>query len=137
MNRLAAALRRDERELACGSCGRIFAHVTLRTLTGLLRIGHVEGYQLQPHRGALVLRQTEERLARAEAAGTAAGSDGTQPSAARRDAARARNDLVYLRREAGELIYEFDCTCGAKILRSPPDLVRDLRRAGGRWVSLS
>jgi hypothetical protein len=72
--------------------------------------------------GAIHTPRAEQELASASSPGGA-------------DEARAR--LEFIRRHAGELMYDLPCHQGHYTLATAPQITRALRRAKGGWVSLS
>jgi hypothetical protein len=79
------------------------------------------------------MRIAQTRLAHAEAAAAECPAD---PSGKTDDKA-AEEFIADLRREAGEVIYEFTCaTCGASYVRSLPHLTRDVRKYSSGRVAL-
>ena len=124
--------RRYERELVCARCRSVMAWVRLG-LWSLMRIHDGSGAEVTPLGGATAIRLAETRLADAEAA-DAAGSSLAQDQY--RGVAASRRDLEYVRRAAGEVVYELRCpSCRARYLWSLPDLTAAVRRAdSGRVV---
>ena len=59
----------------------------------------------------------------------------TASSTAGADEARAR--LEFIRRHAGELLYDLPCHQGHDTLATAPQIAQALRRAKGDWVSLT
>jgi hypothetical protein len=53
------------------------------------------------------------------------------------DLQEAQPRLDFVRRNIGELIYDIRCRRGHSTLRTGPQITRAVRRAKGRWVSLS
>jgi hypothetical protein len=104
-------LRRVDKQLVCPACGVVVADARYRPWPGTLTLVAPDGALLQPDSGAVLLRRV-----RAEPA----GGD-------RRD---------FVERHLGELMYDLRCRNGHAILRTMPQLVRAVRRAGGRWADL-
>ena len=110
------------KKILCPKCGDVLADADYRPLVGSLALCGPDGYQLAPQMGAVHTRRAEQELASASSA----------PAA---DEARAR--LEFIRRHAGEVIYDLPCHRGHYTLATAPQITRALRRAKGDWVSLS
>jgi hypothetical protein len=125
-------VRRYERELVCVRCRSVMAWVRLG-LWSLMRIRDTAGAEVSPLGGGTAIRVAETRLADAEAAEAAGLPVALDPY---RGVAASRRDLDYVRRVAGEVVYELACpSCRARYLRSLPDLTAAVRRAdSGRVV---
>jgi hypothetical protein len=120
---------RDE-QLVCGACEAVFAEVHLGPLaSGITVRDLVSGAQLMPRNGFRVTAEAQARLAQAEAA----AGDGVPPP----DLVEARDLCAYLKRQAGEIIYDLVCRCGRHYLRASPHLRKEVRSAQGRWARLS
>ena len=91
-------------------------------MAGSLALSAPGGHQLTPQMGAVHTRRAEQELASADSASGA-------------DEARAR--LEFIRRHAGEVMYDLPCHRGHNTLATAPQITRALRRAKGDWVSLS
>jgi len=109
------------KKILCPKCGDVLADADYRPLVGSLALSAPDGYQLAPQMGAVHTRRAEQELASASSA----------PAA---DEARAR--LEFIRRHAGEVIYDLPCHRGHYTLATVPQITRALRRAQGDWVSL-
>ena len=90
--------------------------------TGSLTLSAPGGDQFTPQMGAIQIRLAEQRLA-------------TASSTAGANEARAR--LEFIRRHAGELLYDLPCHQGHDTLATAPQIARALRRAKGDWVNLT
>ena len=108
-------------KLLCAQCGDVLADADYRPVDGSLALCGPEGYQLTPQMGAIHTRRAEQELASA-----------SSPAGA--DEARAR--LEFIRRHAGELLYDLPCHQGHYTLATAPQITRALRRAHGDGVSL-
>lgn len=109
------------KKILCPTCGDVLADADYRPLVGSLALSAPDGCQLAPQMGAVHTRRAEQELASATSA----------PAA---DEARAR--LEFIRRHAGEVIYDLPCHRGHYTLATVPQITRALRRAKGDWVSL-
>ena len=110
------------KKLLCPRCGDVLADADYRPVAGSLALSAPGGYQLTPQMGAIHTRRAEQELASA-----------SSPSGA--DEARTR--LEFIRRHAGELLYDLPCHRGHYTLATAPQITRALRHAKGDWVSLS
>ena len=121
---------RYDRELTCARCRGVIAFVRTRPFS-LLKVQHVDGYDISPHGTTVAVRIEQARLARLqrerEAVPELVGDSEVE---------EVHRRLAYLKREAGEVVYEFVCPCGATHLRSLPDLSRAIRRAEASRVEL-
>ena len=118
---VVAMFRGYDRELVCSHCRSVIAWIRLRPFS-LMKIRDTNTQEVTPLGGAVAMRAAEVRLADAEAA----TSDSTEDGEVR----AARRHVDYLRREAGEVIYELKCpTCGTRYDRSLPHLTKDVRHA--------
>ena len=124
--------RRYERELVCARCRSVMAWVRLG-LWSLMRIRDPSGAEVTPLGGGTAIRLAETRLADAQAA-DAVGVPLAQDQY--RGVAASRRELEYVRRQAGEVVYEVRCpSCRARYVRSLPDLTAAVRGAdSGRVV---
>jgi hypothetical protein len=114
--------RRVTTKLLCPQCGDVLADADYRPVAGSLALSGPGGHRLTPQMGAIHTRRAEQELASASSPGGA-------------DEARAR--LEFIRRHAGELMYDLPCHQGHYTLATAPQITRVLRRAKGGWVSLS
>ena len=110
------------KKILCPTCGDVLADADYRPLVGSLALSAPGGHQLTPQMGAVHTRRAEQELASADSASGA-------------DEARAR--LEFIRRHAGEVMYDLPCHRGHYTLATAPQITRALRRAQGDWVSLS
>jgi hypothetical protein len=108
-------------KLLCPQCGDVLADADYRPMAGSLALSGLGGHQLTPQMGAIHTPRAEQELASA-----------SSPAGA--DEARAR--LEFIRRNAGELLYDLPCHQGHYTLATAPQITRALRRAKGDWVSL-
>ena len=108
-------------KLLCPQCGDVLADADYRPMARSLALSGPGGYQLTPQMGAIHTGHAEQELASA-----------SSPAGA--DEARAR--LEFIRRHAGELLYDLPCHQGHYTLATAPQITRALRRAKGDWVSL-
>ena len=109
-------------KLLCPQCGDVLADADYRPMAGSLALSGPGGYQLTPQMGAIHTRHAEQELASA-----------SSPAGA--DEARAR--LEFIRRHAGELMYDLPCHRGHYTLATAPQITKALRQAKGDWVSLN
>ncbi|MCU1603867.1 MAG: hypothetical protein JWP46_332 [Modestobacter sp.] len=130
---LRSLVRRYERELVCGRCRAVLAWVRLRPVA-LMHVRDTTGAEVTPLGCRTALGIAERRLGQARAAGAA----GRPQALDEYDGiAACEREMAYLRREAGEVMYEFRCrACRARYVRSLPDLAAAVRRAGGSRVEL-
>ena len=110
------------KQLLCPRCGDVLADVDYRPMAGSLALSAPGGDQLTPQMGAIHIRHAEQELASA-----------SSPAGA--DEARAR--LEFIRRHAGELLYDLPCHRGHDTLATAPQITRALRRAKGDRASLT
>lgn len=114
-----ANVRSITKQLTCGRCGEVYADVFYRPWTGKLVItGLTDRLPMSPLRGYLELGLPDQQ------ASSAGDAD-----------ARARAD--FLRRNAGERIYDLPCRQHHSNLATAPQITRALRRTAGRWVTLT
>lgn len=120
-----------DRELTCSRCRAVIAWIRIRPFA-LLQIRDPAGHQVTPLGGSVAMRVMQSRLGRL--------AEETPPPYEvedhEREVARVHRDIGYLRKEAGEVIYELECVCGARYLRSLPHLTAGVRRATGSRVEL-
>ena len=90
-------------------------------MAGSLALSAPGGHELTPQMGAVHTRRAEQELASAD---SASGAD------------EARTRLEFIRRHAGEVMYDLPCHRGHYTLATAPQITRALRRAKGDWVSL-
>ena len=83
-------------------------------MAGSLALSAPGGYQLTPQMGAIHTRRAEQELA---SASSPAGAD------------EARTRLEFIRRHAGELLYDLPCHRGHYTLATAPQITRALRHA--------
>lgn len=119
-------LRGRDVELRCGQCEAIFARVHVGAVYRTLDVRMIDtGAPIMPRPGYSVNEEARQRMARAEQSGD-------------RELIEAQHRVgAYLRRVAGEIIYDLACRCGLRYVRSSPDLSREIRTTQGRWVTLS
>ena len=117
-----SVFKRMTKKVLCPRCGDVLADADYRPMAGSLALSAPGGHQLTPEMGATHIRRAEEVLASAD-------------SSAGADEARAR--LEFIRRHAGELLYDLPCHQGHDTLATAPQIARALRRAKGDWVSLT
>ena len=110
------------KKILCPRCGDVLADADYSPATGSLALSAPGGDQLSPQMGAIQIQLAQQRLA-------------TASSTAGADEARAR--LEFIRRHAGELIYDLPCHQGHGTLATAPQIARALRRAKGDWVNLT
>jgi hypothetical protein len=103
-------LRPVDKQLVCPACGVVLADARWRRWV-TLALTSPEGAVLQPVSGGTLLRQVQ-----------------AEPGGADREA--------FVRRHLGELLFDLRCRNGHSTLRTLPQLVRAVRRAGGRWADL-
>jgi hypothetical protein len=113
---------RVTKKILCPRCGDVLADADYRPMTGSLALSAPGGDQLSPQMGAIHVQLAQQQLA-------------TASSTAGADEARAR--LEFIRRHAGELIYDLPCHQGHGTLATAPQIARALRRAKGDWVNLT
>ena len=125
--------RRYEREPVCARCRSLLAWVRLG-IWRLTSVRDTRGEEVTPLGGATAIRVAQTRLSDAEAA-DAAGLPAAQDQY--RGVAASRRELEYLRRGAGEVVYELRCpSCHARYVRSLPDLTAAVRRGNSGRVVL-
>ena len=133
LSTLRSLARRYERELVCGRCRAVLAWVRLRPVA-LMHVRDITGAEVTPLGCRTALGITERRLGQARAdgaAGRARALDEYDGIAA------CEREMAYLRREAGEVMFELRCpACRARYVRSLPDLASAVRRADGSRVEL-
>jgi hypothetical protein len=117
-----SVFKRVTKKLLCPRCGDVLADADYRPVAGSLALSAPGGNQLSPEMGATHVRRAEQELASADSSTGA-------------DEARAR--LEFIRRHAGELMYDLPCHQGHYTLATAPQITEALRRAQGDWVSLS
>ena len=117
-----SVFKRVTKKLLCPRCGDVLADADYRPIAGSLALSAPGGHQLTPQMGAIHTRRAEQELASAD-------------SAAGADEARAR--LEFIRRHAGEVLYDLPCHRGHYTLATAPQITRALRQAKGDWVSLN
>lgn len=124
-------LRRREVHLVCGACRKVFATVRIRPLAlGMDVHSEVTGGVLMPRPGYSVTEETRHRLARAEA--TPAWDEATVTEL---NSARAMAD--YLNRYLGQTVYDMNCHCNRRYVRTTPDLHRGATAAKTHTLTLS
>jgi hypothetical protein len=124
-------LRRREVQLVCGACRQVFATVCIRPLAlGMDVHSTVTGGVLMPRPGYSVTEETRHRLARAEAAGAWDDASSTELNS-------ARGMADYLNRYLGETVYDMNCHCQRRYVRTTPDLRRGAVAAKTRKLTLS
>jgi hypothetical protein len=114
--------QRVTKKLLCPRCGGVLADADYRPMAGSLALSAPGGYELTPQMGAIHTLRAEQELASAS-------------SSAGADEARAR--LEFIKRHAGELIYDLPCHRGHYTLATAPQITEALRRAQGDGASLS
>jgi hypothetical protein len=117
-----SVFRRVTKKLLCPRCGDVLADADYRPMAGSLALSAPGGHQLTPQMGAIHTPRAEQELA---SASSPAGAD------------EARERLEFIRRHAGELIYDLPCHRGHYTLATAPQITEALRRARGDKVSLS
>ena len=117
-----SVFKRVTKKLLCPRCGDVLADADYRPVAGSLALSAPGGNQLSPEMGATHVRRAEQELASAD---SSAGAD------------EARTRLEFIRRHAGELMYDLPCHQGHYTLATAPQITRALRRAKGVVVSLS
>ena len=117
-----SVFKRVTKKLLCPRCGDVLADADYRPVAGSLALSAPGGNQLSPEMGATHVRRAEQELASAD-------------SSAGADEARAR--LEFIRRHAGELMYDLPCHQGHYTLATAPQIARALRQAKGDWVNLT
>jgi len=108
------------RELTCPQCGDVIGRATLRRFTGWLTITLPDGSVAGFSEGAVQLRVAQQRL----------------DNAAPQDRARARRQVDYLQRVAGEQVYDLRCPRGHHTMISSPHIILAMRRTGGDLARL-
>ena len=109
------------KQLICPACGVVIADATYQRWPGNLTLLSPEGYRIQPESVGVQIRRAETEVERA-------------PSAATRKYAEDR--VRFLKRSVAELVFDLQCRNGHSTLRTMPQLVRAIGKAGGRWVDL-
>lgn len=125
-------LRKYERELLCQRCHSVIAWVTLG-LWRLMSIRNVHGKNIPPLSGNIAMDVARTRLADARSAEAAGDPKALDQY---RGVVACERAVEYLKAEAGEVMYEFDCpSCRAVYLRSLGHLAALVRNApNGRVV---
>jgi hypothetical protein len=113
--------RQVRKLLTCPGCGVVVAEAVLVAWLGKLELTSTEGRLLQPTAVWLQVGSAQQQLAAATSVA---------------ESLQAQSRLDFLRRNAGELVYDLTCRNGHSTLRTMPQLVRALRRTPGQWVSL-
>jgi hypothetical protein len=108
------------KQLTCPRCDDVVADAVYRPWAGRLGVTSTEGDPITPSDWAAQMRLAEQDLA----------------AAAPEDVDQAQQRLDFLNGHIGELIYDIRCRRGHSTLRTGPQIIRALRRAPGRWVSL-
>jgi hypothetical protein len=131
---LRGLVRRYERELVCSRCRGVIAFIRLRPMS-LLQIRDTAGYEVTPLLGSTAMQVAERRLAEARAADAAGRPEALDEYDG---VAACEREIGYLRRTAGEVMYDFRCpACRARYVRSLPDLTAAVRRAENSRVPLT
>lgn len=124
-------LRRREIHLVCGACHQIFAIVRIRPLAlGMDVHSTVTGGVLMPRPGYSVTEETRHRLARAEAVGP-------RDTASTEELTSARAMADYLNRYLGQTVYDMNCHCHRRYVRTTPDLHRGATASRNHRLTLS
>ncbi|MDQ2726682.1 MAG: hypothetical protein M3Y91_02185 [Actinomycetota bacterium] len=127
-------LRGHAGELICSCCHGLIARAQMRPLGGI-RVYDPDGGRIAPLGGVTAMAIAQTRLAHAEAA--SAGATGSDRDADG-EVGVAQSHVEYLRREAGELVFDLICpNCRSHYLRSSPDLARSVQHEQGGRVSLA
>jgi hypothetical protein len=104
-------LRRHDRELVCRGCGAVVAFVAMRPLS-LMKVTDPEGHPVNPDGAASAIREVSTLRGDREAAGA---SDA--------ELLRIDSQINYLRKAAGEPIYQLTCRdCQTRHVVSAPAL---------------
>jgi hypothetical protein len=117
---VALPRRRVEKDLPCPACGDILAAAVYARRPGDLVLTPLDAHPVRPDSAAVQIRLAQH--------------DHTAGEPARRLAAPDR--LAFLRRNAGEPIYDLRCRRGHSTLRTAPQIVRAMRKTPGAWVTL-
>lgn len=113
-------------ELVCGACEAVFARVHVKPLAlGMSVYDLVTDMPVLPRPGYSINEEARQKLVRAEADGTPAELE----------AAHAVVDYLY--RHGGEIVYDMECRCHRRHVRTSPDLHRLVRGSKGRWLTLA
>jgi hypothetical protein len=108
------------KQLVCPACGDIVADALHQPWRGRLVITSLEGYQIMPLSGSLLLRMAEQDIA--------------SPTPRDLEGSKARRDWIHA--NIAELIYELTCRRGHSTLRTSPQIAHAIRHTPGRWVRL-
>jgi cytochrome c5 len=112
---------RTTKQLSCPACADIIAEATYTRLPPNLVVTAQDGSQIQPENVGNQLRRAKERAATATS-----------------DVARAEAEAQAEKLESllGELVYDLRCRNGHTTIRSMPQVIAAMRRAGGAWATL-
>ena len=108
------------KQLTCPRCGDIVARAVYRRFPPTLRVELPDGPLVQPSSGGVLRRVAEQRVA----------------DAAPADRTEAENDLDFVRRHLGELMYDLTCRRGPSTVQTMPAIVQAMRRTPGSWVPI-
>src|SRR5690242_6203565 len=117
--RVRVVFRPLAKQLTCPRCGDVLADADYRPFPARLRLRGIDGTELRPTGGAVLVRITQRQL-----------DDPGDPGRA-----DAEDRLAFLRENLGELMYDLRCPRGHVTLATVPGIVRAMRRTPGRWVS--
>jgi hypothetical protein len=112
---------RTTKQLMCPACDDILAEATYTRFPPNLVVTAPDGMLIQPENVGNQLRRARERA-------IAATSD------VARAEAQAQGDR--LEKLLGELVYDLRCRNGHTTIRSMPQVIAAMRRAGGAWARL-
>jgi hypothetical protein len=113
--------RRLVKQLLCPVCGTLLGEAAHQRWSGGLTVTSSARHRLQPTRVSLLIQLAEHEAA-------------TASTASERE--RAMSRISFLRKNAGELVYDLSCPAGHRTLVTMPRLVRAMRRTPARWVTL-
>jgi hypothetical protein len=113
-------------QLVCGACEVVFADVHVRRLAlGMDLVSTITGAVLMPRPGYSINQEADQRLTSAEISGVSEDIDA------------ARGVVDYLRQRGGDIVFDLNCRCGRRYVRTSPDLYRQALAVRGRWLTLS
>jgi hypothetical protein len=112
---------RITKQVTCPGCDDVLAEARYTRYPPNLVLTSPDGELIQPENVGNQLRRAQERVA-------TAASD-----VARAEAAAQAEKLEKL---LGELVYDLRCRRGHVTIRSMPQVIAAMRRAGGAWVRL-
>jgi hypothetical protein len=117
--RLPTMLRSHDRALVCARCAEAMGSIHLAPFFLPVTVRALDGTQVTPRTAMTMHDVLRGRIAAETDAFTLI---------------RLHEQVAYVRAQAGELVYELTCPCGAHYLRTLPRLHRQVRTAGSEHV---